>query len=247
MVDIVDEDLNYIKTITKKESHEKGLLQCTVIGQVVNSEGEFLLVKQAKHKQDQGIFVTPMGGHVLSNESFEDAMKREMEEELGMKDFTFEYVGKFIFNRPVKKHIENHYFIVYLIHSDEEVILNDESVEYMWMTLEDLKKDIKENPTKYGPSLKAVFEKLFFKDEKIKTIVFDLDGVLIQEHCYASKLFEKKFKIPHEEFWGILKKSNFLVRTNDQEPIFNLFEDLFRKYNIQITEEEFDKMLENIL
>ncbi len=163
MVDIVDKNLNLIKTVTKKESHQKGLLHCTVIGEVVNSREEYLFVRQAKYKQDPGQFVSPMGGHVLSGESLEDAFKREMEEELGMKDYTFEYIGKFIFNRPVKEHTENHYFIVYLAHSDEEVILNEESVEYMWISLENLKKDIKKNPKKYGPPMKTVFEKLFFK------------------------------------------------------------------------------------
>jgi len=166
MVDIVDENLNVIKTITKKESHEKGLLHCTVIAEVVNSKGEYLFVKQAKHKQDPGQFVSPMGGHVLSGESLEDAFRREMEEEVGMKNFTFEYIGKFIYNRLVKNHIENHYFIVYLVRSDEEVILNDEGVDYMWITLDDLKKDMKENPSRYGPPMKVVFEKLFFKDVK---------------------------------------------------------------------------------
>jgi len=162
MVDIVDKNLNIIKTVTKKEAHEKGLLHCTVIGELVNSKRKYLFVRQAKHKQDPGQFVSPMGGHVLSGEPLEAAFKREMKEELGMKDYAFEFIGKFIYNRHVKEHIENHYFIVYLIHSDEEVILNEESVQYMWINLEDFKNDLKKNPKKYAPQMKIIFEKFFF-------------------------------------------------------------------------------------
>jgi len=73
----------------------------------------------------------------------------------------------------------------------------------------------------------------------IKLVVFDMDGVLINEKCYASKLFEEKYNIPHKEFYSVLKKNKFLERTKDQGPTFGLFNDFFEKYDVDITEQEF--------
>lgn len=73
----------------------------------------------------------------------------------------------------------------------------------------------------------------------IKGVVFDLDGVLIQEYCYASELFEKKYGIPSSEFYGVLKKNNFTKRTKEQGSMFSLFKALFKKYDVEISEEKF--------
>ncbi len=53
-VDIVDKDVKVIGKAPKVEAHKKGLLHPTVIAEVINSKGEWLLVKQASHKQDAG-------------------------------------------------------------------------------------------------------------------------------------------------------------------------------------------------
>src|SRR3989344_4262031 len=98
-VDIVDKNLKVLSHTTKKDAHEKGLLHKTVIAEVTDSKGRFLLVKQASDRQDAGQYVSPVGGHFRSGESDEDALKREAFEELGIKNFEFEYLGKVIFNR----------------------------------------------------------------------------------------------------------------------------------------------------
>jgi FMN phosphatase YigB (HAD superfamily) len=73
----------------------------------------------------------------------------------------------------------------------------------------------------------------------IKLIVFDMDGVLIQEKCYASVLFEKLYGIPHEEFYQVIKDHKILEITRDKGPNFKLFLDLLEKYNVEISEEKF--------
>lgn len=149
-VDVVDEDLKILYPVDKQEAHDKGLLHPTVIAEVINSKGEWLLVKQAGHKQDPGQFVSPVGGHVASGESFEDALKRETMEEVGLKNFQYKLVGNKIYKRQWEKGIENHYFIVYEIYSDEEPVLNDESVEFKRFKPEEIKKLLKENPEMFG-------------------------------------------------------------------------------------------------
>ncbi|MBD3155516.1 MAG: HAD-IA family hydrolase [Candidatus Aenigmarchaeota archaeon] len=73
----------------------------------------------------------------------------------------------------------------------------------------------------------------------IELVTFDLDGVLIKEYCWSSKLFEKHYGIPWQEFYAVLKKNKFLERKRNHGPTFKLMEDLFDRYNVKITEEKF--------
>jgi len=136
MVDIVDEKLTILYQTTKKEAHEKGLLHKCVIATLFNSKGELMLVKPYSHKQDAGQFVSPVGGHVSAGESDEDALKREVMEEIGLSGFPYKLKGTGIFNRHVLGRHENHYFILYEIFSDETPVLGDEaesmSKEFFW-------------------------------------------------------------------------------------------------------------------
>ncbi len=162
-VDIVDENLKVLFTVSKIEAHEKGLLHATVIAEVINSKGEWLLVKQAGHKQDPGQYVSPVGGHISSGEQFEGALKREALEEVGLKDFQFEYVDRAVYKRKLEKTVENHYFIVYKIKSDRSPVLNDESVEYKWFKTEEIKEILKTKPDLFGYAFHFVIKNFFAK------------------------------------------------------------------------------------
>src|SRR4051812_28456366 len=115
LVDIVDVNDNLFCTVLKSEAHKKGLLHRCVIGGVKTSEGRIMLVKQSSTRQDAGQHVSPVGGHVKSGETIEEALLRETIEELGLEKFEQKFIGKAIFNREVLGRIENHYFIVYEI------------------------------------------------------------------------------------------------------------------------------------
>ena len=150
-VDVVNEKDEVISATSKKEAHAKGLLHRTVIAEVIGSDGSWTLVKQASHKQDAGQYVSPVGGHVKARESEEDALRREAEEECGLTgDLRFKLVGKKIFNRTVIGRKENHYFIMYEITTDQKIILNDESVGLKKFTVDELKKEMKQNPKNFG-------------------------------------------------------------------------------------------------
>jgi 8-oxo-dGTP pyrophosphatase MutT (NUDIX family) len=150
MVDVVDEDNNTLYSISKKRAHELGLLHRTVIAEVIDSKGNWTLVKQASDRQDAGQYVSPVGGHVSSGESEDEALHREALEEMGLKDFDYKYIGKAIFNRKVTGRQENHYFILYEIYTDHKAELNHESVGLETFTKQQLSQQIKANPKKFG-------------------------------------------------------------------------------------------------
>jgi isopentenyl-diphosphate delta-isomerase len=162
LVDVVDESGNLVEVVLKQEAHKQGLLHKTVISEVIDSQGRWLLVKQASDRQDAGQYVSPVGGHVMAGETEEDAVKREANEELGLTgEFKYEYVDRAIYNRNIIGRQENHFFIMYKIYSDAKPILNNESVSCRYFTEDELRKELKENRDQFGAAFVFVLERFF--------------------------------------------------------------------------------------
>jgi len=159
MVDVVDEAGNVLYSILKTETHKNGLLHRTVIGEVRNSMGDIMVVEQAGDRQDPGQYVNPVGGHVSAGESEEEALIRETFEELGLKDVSYQLVGRAVFNRKVLNRIENHLFCLYRITTDEDPNLGPEAVSFKWFTKEEYSKSLKENPEMFGAAHHFVLNK----------------------------------------------------------------------------------------
>jgi isopentenyl-diphosphate delta-isomerase len=158
IVDVVNGSDEVLSQITKKEAHEKGLLHRTAIGEIIDSQGRWILVKQSSDRQDAGQYVSPVGGHVKAGESEDDALKREAMEECGIEGFDYKFLGKMIFNRDVHGRQENHYFILYEIYSDGNITTNEESVGYEAFTKEELKEALKKTPEMFGAAFHFVVQ-----------------------------------------------------------------------------------------
>lgn len=162
LVDIVDEQGTLLQVVPKSEAHRLGLLHKTVICEVINSRGEWLMTKPSTSRQDAGQYVSPMGGHVMAGESEEVALKREVNEELGLTgDFPYEYIGRAVFNRHILGRQENHFFILFKIYSDTKPILNHELESYAYFTENNLRKELKENPGSFGDAFHFVAKQFF--------------------------------------------------------------------------------------
>ena len=122
IVDIVDENNKVLYQVSKEEAHKKGLLHRTVIAEIIDSKGRWILAIPLGNRQDGGQCVSPVGGHVSSGETEEQALKRETFEEMGIKDFKFKLIGRKIFNRFVIGRQENHLFILFEIYTDDKAL-----------------------------------------------------------------------------------------------------------------------------
>jgi 8-oxo-dGTP pyrophosphatase MutT (NUDIX family) len=161
LVDIIDNNNQVLFQETKQKAHELGLLHRTVIAEVINSKGEWLLVQQASDKQDAGQFVSPMGGHVQAGESEEEALVRETKEELGIENFEYKRVGQKVFNRFFNNHQENHLFIVYEIYSNTEPTLNHESVSFKRFLPHEIKQLTANNSPLLGEAFRFVINSFY--------------------------------------------------------------------------------------
>ena len=150
IVPVVDAAGHVLSMTTKKNAHDVGLLHPTILAEVIDSRGNWILVRQSTGRQDAGQYVSPVGGHMRAGESEADALKREAMEEMGISDFTFKRIGTGVFNREVLGRLENHLFILYEITSDQEPVLNHESDEFRRFTETELKEAMKQNPESFG-------------------------------------------------------------------------------------------------
>jgi len=96
---LVDETGDVIGKATRGECHDGSkLLHPVVHLHVFNSRGEVYLQKRPEWKDIQpGKWDTSVGGHIDYGESPEQALIREVREELGITCFESERVGQYVF------------------------------------------------------------------------------------------------------------------------------------------------------
>ena len=97
---IVDVNGHVIGSATRGECHSGSrLLHPVVHLHVFNTRGELYLQKRPEWKDIQpGKWDTAVGGHVDFGEKPEEALRREVREELGITDFQPEFVEKYVFD-----------------------------------------------------------------------------------------------------------------------------------------------------
>ena len=96
---LVDEEGRVIGKATRGECHNGSrLLHPVVHLHVFNPQGDIYLQKRPEWKDIQpGKWDTAVGGHIDYGETPEEALLREVREELGITDFTPERLGLYVF------------------------------------------------------------------------------------------------------------------------------------------------------
>ena len=112
---LVDEDGRVIGSATRGECHSGSkLLHPVVHLHVFNAAGDIYLQKRPAWKDIQpGKWDTAVGGHIDYGEEIEAALQREVREELGITDFTPEFVDKYVFESQRERELVYVYRCVY--------------------------------------------------------------------------------------------------------------------------------------
>lgn len=97
---LVDEEGRVIGSATRGECHNGSrLLHPVVHLHVFNSAGDIYLQKRPEWKDIQpGKWDTAVGGHMDYGETPEQALRREVSEELGITNFVPKFVDKYVFD-----------------------------------------------------------------------------------------------------------------------------------------------------
>ncbi|AKL11081.1 TPA: nucleoside triphosphatase NudI [Kluyvera intermedia] len=122
--------------------------QRTIVCPLIQNEGDYLLCKMA---DDRGVFPGQWalsGGGVEPGERIEDALRREVREELGKK-LVLQQITPWTFSDDVriktyadgsKEEIYMIYLIFDCISANREVVINEEFQDYAWVSPADLTK-----------------------------------------------------------------------------------------------------------
>ena len=104
---VVDEEGNVLGSISRGEAHNgTKILHPVVHLHVFNSKGELYLQHRPEWKDIQpDKWDTATGGHVDYGEKVEDALHREVREELGIENFTPEFLCKYVFEGKREKEL----------------------------------------------------------------------------------------------------------------------------------------------
>ena len=126
IVAIVDELNNVVGAATRREMRAKRLPHRSTYILVFNSQGQLYVQKRTLTKDlFPGYYDPAAGGVVLAGESYEECARRELEEEMGIRDVPLNWLFNFYFSDNHTRVWGGLYSCVY----DGNVVLQPEEIE----------------------------------------------------------------------------------------------------------------------
>jgi isopentenyl-diphosphate delta-isomerase len=158
---LVDKNDNPIGEMEKIEAHEKGLLHRAFSVFIYNKKNELMLQQRALTKyHTPGLWTNTCCSHQKVGESNVEAGQRRLMEEMGFtvpleEKMSFTY--KAPFDNGLTEHEFDHILVGY--YNDEPNPNPDEVESWKWESLDNIQKDIADNPGRYTAWFKIIFEK----------------------------------------------------------------------------------------
>ena len=159
---LVDKNDNEVGAMEKQEAHVKGLLHRAFSVFIFNDKNELLLQRRAVNKYHSGgLWTNTCCSHPRQNEKTQDAAKRRLLEEMGMRSTLkkqFDFVYKAKLDNNLYEHEFDHVFFGFT--NDLPIINPEEVEEYTYKTLEDIGNEMKTIPDKYTEWFKICFREV---------------------------------------------------------------------------------------
>lgn len=135
---VIDEQIRLLQKVYRKN----------VMGIVVRADGRVLVLHSTEGRDEHGEVWKFAQGGIDRGESVQDALRREMREELGLEEY--EYIGeasetnKYAWKLPFHRgYLGQEQVICYVrVSQDFEPQLNHEFQDFKWVALRDLKKSV---------------------------------------------------------------------------------------------------------
>lgn len=156
---IVDEEDRPVGSATKQEAWDRGLIHRCVRLMVFNKAGQVLLQHRTLIKDIfPNCWDSAAAGHVDANEGYDEAMKREITEELGFDDLEFTPLGKYRANEIIGGRIFNRFNGCYTATTERSPTQYEKDKIDGWQrfALEDVKKMVAEHPEQVTDGLRQI-------------------------------------------------------------------------------------------
>ena len=174
---IVEEEGRVVGSATRGECHSGSkLLHPVVHLHVFNAKGDIYLQRRPEWKDIQpGKWDTAVGGHIDFGETPEQALQREVREELGITDFLPDFIGKYVFESKREKELVYVHRTCY----DGDIRPSAEELDggRFW-TMEEIREAMGKGIL--TPNFESEFKRFFRQELGVKyALFFDIDGTLV--------------------------------------------------------------------
>lgn len=171
LVVLVNEKNEQIGLMPKLEAHQKAILHRAFSVFILNDKNEIMLQQRASHKYHSPLLWTnTCCSHQREKETNIEAGNRRLQEEMGfnteLKEL-FSFIYKAPFDNGLTEHELDHVIIGYYNGNPN---INPEEVEaWKWMNIDEVRKDIQQNPDIYTAWFKIIFNEFYHYFEQHKS------------------------------------------------------------------------------
>lgn len=161
MVILVDENNKEIGTAEKIYAHRHALLHRAFSILIFNNKSEMMLQKRASTKYHSGgLWTNACCGHTRPNEPILNAIHRRLGEEMGFNCNLNEQFH-FIYKVPLNNELSEHeYLTVFTGEFNGSFVVNSvEADGWRWISMENLKKELREKPEQFTFWFKLIMER----------------------------------------------------------------------------------------
>ncbi|SOD11912.1 isopentenyl-diphosphate Delta-isomerase [Pedobacter xixiisoli] len=169
---LVDAEDTEIGLMEKMQAHREAKLHRAFSVFLLNDENEVLLQRRAFKKYHcGGMWTNACCSHPRAGETLQAAVDRRLEEEMGIACET-NWVYSFIYKANVGEGLFEHEFdhVFFGRFSGTPKPDENEVSDWAYVTLAELKKDVKVNPDKYTPWFKIILAEVLDKNILDKVI-----------------------------------------------------------------------------
>jgi isopentenyl-diphosphate delta-isomerase len=162
---LVDENDREIGTMEKLEAHRQGRLHRAFSVFIFHPDGRMLLQRRAASKYHSGgLWSNACCSHPCPGETVMDAAHRRLQEEMGF-DCELRETHAFTYRAPFPNGLTEHEYDHVLVGVSGELPTPnlDEAEDWMWLRVDDVRKELKGHPDSYTYWLKVAFDEVIEK------------------------------------------------------------------------------------